>query len=494
MTNLSGTNSNRREATGPKGEGRDSPSTFSAYPEYKDSGVEWLDEVPAHWDIKPLKYVATFNDEVLSESTPDEYLIKYVEISDVDEQLGITGWSEHSFLSAPSRARRILKDGDVLISTVRTYLRAIAPVKEPPENLVGSTGFAAIRPVSDVYHSELLGYTLRAEWFISNIIARSVGVSYPAINASDLVVLPVPVPLWEEQKKIASFLNHETARIDALIDEQKRLIELLKEKRQAVISHAVAKGLDPDVPMKDSGVEWLGEVPAHWRVKRIKHVVCSFEQGWSPQCENVPVGSKKEWGVLKVGCVNHGRFDCQENKKLPDNLSPRHDLTVKTDDVLISRANTRELVGSCAVPTIDYPNLMLSDKLFRLRLHKSVADPLFLAFFMGASQTRKQIELEATGASSSMLNIGQGTVLEMTLPCPPVEEQIEIRDEIVKKTWSLLDMVGEAIELEERLKERRSALISAAVTGKIDVRNWQPEQSIEQPELPMVAEAHATYS
>ncbi|BBI72701.2 hypothetical protein HAALTHF_23500n [Vreelandella aquamarina] len=208
-------------------------------------------------------------------------------------------------------------------------------------------------------------------------------------------------------------------------------------------------GLDPNVPMKDSGVEWLGEVPAHWEITRVKHIVRTVEQGWSPQCENNPVESESEWGVLKVGCVNHGRFDSQENKKLPAALSPRLDLSIKAGDVLISRANTRELVGSCAVPTISYPNLMLSDKLFRLRLHETVADPRFLAFFIGASQTRQQIELEATGASSSMLNIGQSTVLEMPFPCPPLEEQAKIRDEVIKQTWSLLNLAGEALELKK---------------------------------------------
>ena len=134
--------------------------SYPAYPEYKDSGVEWLGEVPMHWEIQPLKYVATYNDEVLPESTPDNHPIKYVEISDVDEQIGVTGWSEHFFSSAPSRARRVLKGGDVLISTVRTYLRAIAPVIEPPINLVGSTGFAVIRPIPGIYDSILLGLSL----------------------------------------------------------------------------------------------------------------------------------------------------------------------------------------------------------------------------------------------------------------------------------------------------------------------------------------------
>jgi type I restriction enzyme S subunit len=155
----------------------------------------------------------------------------------------------------------------VIVSTVRTYLRAIATVRVPPENLIASTGFAVIRP-RDI-ETSYLGYAMQTEFVISEIIARSVGVSYPAINASDLISIKRPVPPRVEQAAIASFLDRETAKIDALVEEQRRLIELLKEKRQAVISHAVTKGLDPTAPMKDSGVEWLGDVPAHSTLGRL---------------------------------------------------------------------------------------------------------------------------------------------------------------------------------------------------------------------------------
>lgn len=164
------------------------------------------------------------------------------------------------FEKAPSRARRVVRDGDVIISTVRTYLEAIAAIDNPPENLIVSTGFAVIRP-NPYLHKGYAAYCLRANGFIKEVVARSVGVSYPAINASDLVNIKVPEPTYEEQEKIAGFLDHETAKIDTLIDKQQQLIQLLKEKRQAVISHAVTKGLNPNAPMRDSGVEWLGGLP-----------------------------------------------------------------------------------------------------------------------------------------------------------------------------------------------------------------------------------------
>ena len=456
--------------------------TFPAYPEYKDSDVEWLGEVPAHWEVKALKFCASWNDEVLPESMPPEETIHYVEISDVEVGKGILRTQKMSFNDAPSRARRIVREGDVVVSTVRTYLKAIARISGLPKDTVVSTGFAVVRPQSEQVSSLFLGYLLQSDGFVSELIASSVGVSYPAINASDLVGFPVALPPHEEQATIGLFLDHETARIDALIEEQQRLIELLKEKRQAVISHAVTKGLDPDVPMKDSGVEWLGEVPAHSDMAKFKYAIAEFEQGWSPQCDNEPVGSIDEWGVLKVGCVNHGVFDPAENKRLPDELEARPELTVREDDLLVSRANTRELVGSAAQVPADQPNLMASDKLFIVRLHYKICRPRFAAAYLGDHRVRHQIELEATGASSSMLNIGQAAIRELCVPLPPEVEQDRIVEELDKREAGFEALERETAFHIQLLNERRSALISAAVTGKIDVRDWTPPASSAEPD------------
>lgn len=244
---------------------------YQKYAEYKDSGVEWLGEIPRHWDSKPLKYLCTYNDEVLPETTAKDAEIQYIDIGSVSAVDGISKIETMIFKDAPSRARRIVRDGDVIVSTVRTYLEAIAPINNPPENLIVSTGFAVIRPNQYLYKS-FASYCLRAKGFIKEVVARSVGVSYPAINSSDLVNITIPSIEYVEQVKIANFLDHETAKIDSLIAKQEKLIELLKEKRQAVISHAVTKGLNPDVTMKDSGVEWLGQVPEHWEVRQLRYL------------------------------------------------------------------------------------------------------------------------------------------------------------------------------------------------------------------------------
>ena len=209
----------------------------------KDSGVEWLGMVPEGWEVKPLKAVASHNDETIDESHDADSEILYVDISGVDASKGIQMKEALRFGEAPSRARRIVKNGDVIVSTVRTYLRAIAPVKNPEPNLVVSTGFAVIR-AKDRLDPHFSPYVLSAAHFIEQVIARSVGVSYPAINASDLVRIPVPLPTLAEQSAIASFLDHETSKIDALTTEAQQGINLLEERRSALISAAVTGQID----------------------------------------------------------------------------------------------------------------------------------------------------------------------------------------------------------------------------------------------------------
>ena len=243
---------------------------YKPYPAYRPSGVEWLEEIPAHWEVRRLKYLATVNDEALTETTDPDTEITYVDIGNVDSVRGITGTEDLMFEDAPSRARRIVRQGDIIISTVRTYLKAIVRIESTDANLIVSTGFAVIRP-RDL--DERFGaYALSAPYFVEGVLAHSVGVSYPAINASELVCLDVAYPSFTEQRAIAAFLDRETTRIDELVAKKERLIGLLQEKRTALISRAVTRGLDPNAPMRDSGVEWLGEIPAHWEVKRLWHL------------------------------------------------------------------------------------------------------------------------------------------------------------------------------------------------------------------------------
>ncbi|WP_082725055.1 restriction endonuclease subunit S [Burkholderia sp. NRF60-BP8] len=450
-------------------------TVYPPYQTYKRTRCAWLEQIPAHWEIKRIKDVATYNDEALDEQTDPDFEINYVDISSVTLINGVEKIETMSFEKAPSRARRKVKDGDIIVSTVRTYLKAIAPIVNSPENMIVSTGFVVIRPKENFY-SGFAGYLLQSNGFVGEVVANSVGVSYPAINASDLVRIPAVEPPLEEQQAIARFLDFETTQIDALIKKQEALLDKLAEKRSAIVSHAVVKGLDPSVAMKDSGEPWLGQIPEHWKMTRVRFVIEALEQGWSPQCHNYPADDE-QWGVLKVGCVNGDQFDSFENKALPDALKPLTKYEINDGDILVSRANTKELLGSAALVRNVRPRLLLCDKLYRMKA-TGLIDSNYLVRFLRSSLARYHYERHATGTSGSMQNIGQDTLKNVPLPLPPKAEQNSITTYLDNVCSEISSQMEKVMNVMEKLREYRSALITNAVTGKIDVRNFcQPSKA-----------------
>ncbi|EGR2874360.1 TPA: restriction endonuclease subunit S [Vibrio parahaemolyticus] len=445
---------------------------YKAYPEYKDSGVEWLEAVPMHWSSKPLKFMCTCNDEVINESADADYEIEYVDISSVSAVQGISKTEKVMFGKSPSRARRIVRDGDVIVSTVRTYLEAIAPIINPPQNMIVSTGFAVIRP-NQYLDKGFASYCLRAKGFIREVVARSVGVSYPAINASDLVEIKVPSLPKSEQQKIANFLDHETAKIDTLIAKQEKLIELLKEKRQAVISHAVTKGLNPDVQMKDSGVEWLGEVPAHWEVAPIKHFISdrkgsvkvgpfgSHLKNTDMLGEDVKVIAQKNV-ISKDICVGEAFISWEKYEELKA-------FTIEKGDLLIT---TRGTLGRTFIYDTDALGI-LHPCLIRLQCNENKIKPELLALIIERSgYAMEQILVSSNSTTIEVIYSESLINTVITLPTS-LPEQCELLGYIEKQDTNFSTLIANAERSIELMKERKTALISAAVTGKVDVRDWQ---------------------
>ena len=221
--------------------------------------------------------------------------------------------------------------------------------------------------------------------------------------------------------------------------------------------------LPPYPAYKPSGVEWLGDVPEHWEVKRLKFQLSKMEQGWSPQCDNTPA-DEGEWGVLKAGAVNGHEFDSQENKRLPPQETPLPEFEIRSGDFLISRANTRELLGSAALVREVQPQLLLCDKLYRLTIKQALLAPEFLLRFMRCQAGRFEFERDASGSSASMQNIGQQSVRNLWIPLPPLIEQTNITAFLDRETGRVDRLVAKKRELIERLKEKRTALISRTVT------------------------------
>lgn len=436
---------------------------YNSYPEYKSLPTGLLRSAPSSWDIKRLKYISSINDDVLPENTPPDYEFNYVDIGSVSMGKGIIRTEPMKFEGAPSRARRKVKTGDVIVSTVRTYLKAIAAIDRNADSLVVSTGFCVIRPRQGIV-PRYCGYLMQAPFLVEQIVSESVGVSYPAINASQIANMAIPLPTEKEQTQIATFLDRETAKIDRLIEKQQRLIELLEEKRQAVISHAVTKGLNPDAPMKDSGVTWLGQVPEHWNCLPAKRI---FRLATEP----APPNNNEELLSVytDIGVRPRKDLEARGNKASTTDGYWR----VKRGDLIVNKLLA--WMGACGYSDYDgvtspaydilRPVKPINTKFYHYLFRSKIAQTEFKRWSRGIMEMRLRLYFDELG--------------RIVTPIPPEEEQNRIVESIEAmelKFEKLSSKTSEAIAL---LQERRTALISAAVTGKIDVRDQVP-QDVEE--------------
>jgi type I restriction enzyme, S subunit len=409
---------------------------------------------------EPLKYVVTINDESLTEKTHPCQEILYVDIGNVDSTGIINEIAEYRFEDAPSRARRIVRNGDVIISTVRTYLQAVAPIEFPPDNLIVSTGFAVVRPRLDKFDTGYCKYALCSSEFVSEVVSRSVGISYPAINSSDLSDIDVYVPTVSQQQKIATYLDRETEKIDALIAAKKRLLELLAEKRRSMITHAVTRGLRDDVPMKDSGVSFIGSTPQHWQVTYLRRMLSQMDYGISES-----VGIEGKTTILRMGDIYDGEIS-YKNVGFVEEVDPL--LLLLPGDLLFNRTNSLDQVGKVGIFR-EHQNFPVSfaSYLVRMRCGKNVL-PEFLNYALNSSPMLKWARNEALPAiGQANLNPNRYSYLPITIP--PLQEQAEIFEYlnvITAKINELFLLTQKAIAL---LQERRTSLISAAVTGQIRI-------------------------
>ena len=215
-------------------------------------------------------------------------------------------------------------------------------------------------------------------------------------------------------------------------------------------------------------IELIDKIPGHWKVARLKTLMKKMDQGWSPQCFNYPADDDK-WGVLKVGCVNGYQFSPNENKVLPPNLKPIQDLELKHKDILISRANTLELVGSAACALNPREKLMISDKIFRVLVHETEVIPEYFILLLQVKIARRQIESGANGASSSMQNIGRNVIRNLWMPIPPLKEQREILDFVTDFNEQQQQLVISIVRESHALRELKQIIIAQSVTGKIKI-------------------------
>ncbi len=435
------------------------------YPEYRESGLTWLACIPKHWMVRRVKYVLREMDT--RSNNGKEPLLRVSQYTGVTKRNQIDGLASADTRAASLIGYKRVEPNDLVVNIMLAWngSMGVSP-------FVGITSPAyCVYRFGPTMHPWYFHYLLRSPVYKQRIKSVSTGVveSRLRLYSDDLGRIEALLPPPDEQASIVRFLDWANGRLERAIRAKRKAIALLNEQKQAIIQQAVTRGLDPHVPLKPSGIPWLGDVPEHWEVRRLKYCISPVEQGWSPQCDSQPAG-ENEWGVLKVGCVNKDVFAPEQNKKLPDSIRPDPRLAICNGDILVSRANTRELLGLAAVAENPPAQRILCDKLFRFRAKGDYFNAKFLVFILRAKPSRTQIESSTNGASSSMQNIGQGVLKNLWVSMPTVSEQ----DRIVTYITTATQPIDTAIARLEReiglLREFRTRLVSDVVTGKLDVR------------------------
>lgn len=436
----------------------------------------WLGTLPNGWVTKRLKYISTINDETLPETTDPDYEMLYVDIGSVDATEGIQKKEPMIFETAPSRARRVVQDGDTIVSTVRTYLRAVAPIRNPEQNLIVSTGFAVIRPKGINPH--YLAYSLRSSYFIETVVSRSVGVSYPATNPTDVSCIELPLPTVDEQQTIARFLDAKTAQIDALVAQKRQLIDKLKEKRQALIARTVTRGLPPEAA-KAAGLEMdsdskfskeihplIGSLPMGWRSLKLRRVA-TVQGGYAFKSDDF---QQEGIPVVRMNSLKRGVLEL-EGAACIDESECIEAVALRIGDVLYGMSGSVGETGSlgnfAVVRDSDVP-CQLNQRVGRFLVQKKELLPGFLVYLIQAPYFYDQILLQATG--TAQFNVSGGQIESVLIALPPLDAQrlmVGFLDARCAEIDALQRKTEQALE---SLYEFRMAIVTSAVTGKIDVR------------------------
>ena len=433
-------------------------SRYKAYPEYRKSGVQWLDDLPKHWNVKRTKQMFSLTRELVGKNS-----------------------NEYQLLSLTLRGviHRDISDGSGKIPAEFDTYQVVRPdnlifclfdIEETPRAIGLSADHGMITGAYDVYTCLDECIPKYAYYYFMHIDSfKGLQPFYTGlrkvVRAETFSNIEIPAPSINEQWQISNFLDHETAKIDALIEKQQRLIELLKEKRQAVISHAVTKGLNPNAPMKDSGVEWIGEVPAHWGITQIKYVAelnprrALVELKPSLECNFVPMEKLKTESLL---------LD-----------------EIRTVDEVISGYTCfcdEDILMAKVTPCFENKNIAIasglkngvgfgSTEIYVLRTVKHVSNS-FLLYRLQENEFMRIATAAMTGAGG-LKRVPTDFVNSFKFAIPPIPEQLDICFFLEKQKHGYDSVESLARNQVELLRERRTALISSAVTGKIDVRDWQ---------------------
>ncbi|HAZ60763.1 MAG TPA: hypothetical protein DCY89_04220 [Gammaproteobacteria bacterium] len=468
------------EAPAPVYPAQATPASASAgdlkpYPEMKDSGVPWLGEVPAHWQLLPALAV---------------YRPRQVRNTGLVEKAVLSLSFGRIIVKAPEKLRGLVPE------SFETY-----QIVEPGNIIVRTTDLQNDQTSLRIGHAHHRGIITAAYMCLETkpIVLNEFGYQYlnaydllkiiygfgsglrQNLDFSDIKRMPVLVPPSDEQATIVRFLDHADRRIRRYIRAKHKLIKLLDEQKQAIIHRAVTRGLDPDVRLKPSGVEWLGDVPSHWDELLLGRCLDRIQQGWSPVAAEGALGND-QWAVLSLSSVKRGIFDPAAIKPIPTTAKVPKGIEVRDGDLLLTRSNTRDLVGDVCVASGVRHKTVLCDLIYRLTPDLRRFDARFLMFQLLSRIGRVQIERDARGSSGTMPKIAQRHIRSWKVLAPSLQEQRVIVRAIEGQSSLADEAVARARWEIDLLREYRTRLIADVVTGKLDVREaaaWLPEEADE---------------
>lgn len=422
------------------------------YDEYKDSGTELVPTIPVSWESIPLKFAADCNIRVLSENTDEDAEINYIDIGSVEYGKGIGNVQKLVFSKAPSRARRIVRTGDTIISTVRTYLKAVAYIDEQYDNHICSTGFAVFTPKAGM-DKKFFSYALLDYDFILDVERRSVGVSYPAITSSVLGTLKAIFPPIGEQTAIASYLNHRIAEIDELISNLQSQAGMLDTYKRELIADLVMHGLDKNVPFKDSGIGWIGEIPNGWSTIRAKWLL-NERNIRSKEGLEEPLSMSQKYGLIPT----------EEMDRIPNMASSFVNAKiVRNGDLVFNKLKAHLGVFSVS----RYDGLVSPD--YAVYYSTGKCELKYLEYLFKTPLYINEFRKKSTGVAQGLTRLYTEALFSIRCHFPPKEEQEQIAAYLDDKTAQVDGLITDINEQIAKLKQYRQIVIHDAVTGKIKI-------------------------
>ena len=445
---------------------------YQQYEEYKTSGVEWLEKVPSHWQPVPIKYLASGKDTLfldgdwIESKDISDSGIRYITTGNVGEgqykEQGTGFISDQVFQKLNCSE---VFEQDILISRLNLPIGRACLVPNLNNRIVTSVDNVILRP-DIIYCKRFLVHLFSSSEYFHNTANLARGATMQRISRGLLGNIRISLPEEEEQVQIANFLDFETAQIDTLIEKQQTLIQLLKEKRQAVISHTVTKGLNPNAPMKDSGVEWLGEVPEHWEFIKFDYVINAVGDIDHYMPKSIDSGIPYVMTGDLRALVSEIDFENCKQVAYSDYVKLSRKIKASKDDIIFARYAT---IGTLSYVDID-ADFLVSYSCVTIKPNAERTSGRYLFRYLKSQAFLQAITMYIN--SNTQGNVGIDSLRNVKVIMPPLSEQEEIinflNDEVMKID-RLLDKAKSAITL---MQERRTALISAAVTGKIDVRDW----------------------